>query len=148
MGNKSKQLMRLMAVLGLCLGLMAMPSYGKSRKSKKSSKTTTTEQSSNSETAKSPKSDRSRSSKKAEAAEQNSNAKMAGSSGSGMASNSSPQATGGNGMVWVNTSSKVYHVKGDRWYGKTKNGKYMSEAEAVKEGYHAAGHGGRSKSSH
>ena len=41
----------------------------------------------------------------------------------------------GSGMVWVNLDSKVYHREGDRWYGKTKNGKYMSEAEAQKEGF-------------
>ena len=39
------------------------------------------------------------------------------------------------GMVWVNTKSKVFHQEGDRWYGKTKEGKFMTEADAVKEGY-------------
>lgn len=39
------------------------------------------------------------------------------------------------GMVWVNTKSKVFHREGDRWYGKTKEGKFMTEAEALKEGY-------------
>jgi hypothetical protein len=27
---------------------------------------------------------------------------------------------------------------GTHWYGKTKKGKYMTEADAIKAGYHAA----------
>ena len=42
------------------------------------------------------------------------------------------------GMVWVNTESKVFHHEGDRWYGKTKHGQFMTEAEALKAGYRAA----------
>lgn len=40
------------------------------------------------------------------------------------------------GMVWANTSTKVFHREGDRYYGNTKHGKWMTEEEAVKAGYH------------
>ncbi|MDQ6765236.1 MAG: signal protein [Verrucomicrobiota bacterium] len=45
-----------------------------------------------------------------------------------------PAPGGGNGLVWVNTETHVYHKDGSRFYGRTKAGKYMTEAEAVKEG--------------
>ncbi len=43
----------------------------------------------------------------------------------------------GKGMVWANPDSKVYHKEGSYWYGKTKKGSYMTEAEAIKAGYRA-----------
>jgi hypothetical protein len=42
------------------------------------------------------------------------------------------------GMVWVNLSTKVFHREGDRYYGNTKDGKFMTEADAVKAGYREA----------
>ena len=45
-----------------------------------------------------------------------------------------PAPGGGNGLVWVNTKSHVYHSQKSRWYGTTKEGKYMTEEEAKADG--------------
>jgi hypothetical protein len=45
-----------------------------------------------------------------------------------------PAPGGGHGKVWVNTETHVYHKEGSHFYGTTKKGKYMTEAEAIKEG--------------
>ncbi|HTF68451.1 MAG TPA: DUF3761 domain-containing protein [Edaphobacter sp.] len=43
---------------------------------------------------------------------------------------------GGPGMVWLNTESNIYHCSGSQFYGKTKQGSYMSEADAKAKGAH------------
>jgi hypothetical protein len=55
------------------------------------------------------------------------------------AATKAPAPGGGHGLVWVNTESHVYHKEGSRFYGTTKKGKYMTEAEAIKEGAKAGG---------
>jgi len=62
-------------------------------------------------------------------------------SASAEAATNPPAPGGGHGLVWVNTESHVYHREGSRFYGTTKKGKYMTEAEAVKEGNRAAAKG-------
>jgi cytoskeletal protein RodZ len=49
-----------------------------------------------------------------------------------------PKPSPGAGTVWVNTDSGIYHKPGTKWYGKTKQGKYMTEADAKKAGYRPA----------
>jgi hypothetical protein len=53
------------------------------------------------------------------------------------ATRQAPPANGA-GMVWVNTDSDIYQKPGTHWYGKMKKGKYMTEADAIQAGYHAA----------
>lgn len=40
-------------------------------------------------------------------------------------------------VVWVNLSSKVWHLKGTKSYGTTKHGTFMCETDATAEGFHA-----------
>jgi hypothetical protein len=41
-------------------------------------------------------------------------------------------------VVWVNTRSRIYHYRGARNYGTTKEGAYMCEADAKAAGDRAA----------
>jgi hypothetical protein len=41
-------------------------------------------------------------------------------------------------VVWVNTPTGVYHYSGTRYYGRTRRGAYMCEADARASGYRAA----------
>jgi len=68
-----------------------------------------------------------------------------GTSGSTPPAATTPQTPPAKGMVWVNLNTKVYHKEGDRYYGNTKNGKFMTEADAIKAGYHAAKPSGSAK---
>jgi hypothetical protein len=47
------------------------------------------------------------------------------------------------GLVWANPETKIFHRAGDPWYGKTKKGQWLTEADALKAGYREAKKGGK-----
>ena len=48
------------------------------------------------------------------------------------------QACAADTVVWANTSSKVLHPNGDKYYGHTKRGAYVCETAGQSAGYHLA----------
>ena len=50
------------------------------------------------------------------------------------ATSTAPKPGGGAGKVWLNTASNVYHCPGTKYYGTTKAGAYMTEADAKAKG--------------
>lgn len=38
-------------------------------------------------------------------------------------------------VVWLNTKTGIWHEKGMRWYGRTKEGAYVCRKEAAAAGY-------------
>ena len=61
-------------------------------------------------------------------------ARSARTSESGSETEASYQSPPSRGMVWVNLDTKIFHREGDRWYGRTKHGKYVTETQALREG--------------
>lgn len=61
--------------------------------------------------------------------------KATGTAASSKAASTPAQTPPAKGMVWVNLDSGIYHKEGSRWYGQTKNGKFMTAADAKKAGY-------------
>ena len=54
-------------------------------------------------------------------------------------SSTKPTCAAGDPVVWVNSSSKVYHEQGDQYYGNTKHGKYACKSAAEAAGNHLSG---------
>ena len=127
--RKWKAILTYLAVLGLILGFQAGPTFARTSKSTTSKSSTKAKKSTKSK----------KSSKEAKAA-------MVSAKSQASSPTENARVASNRGLVWVNPDSKVFHRSGDRWYGKTKNGKYMTESEALKEGYHLAKPGGHAKS--
>jgi hypothetical protein len=44
-------------------------------------------------------------------------------------------------VVWVNTPTGIYHLRGMRWYGNTNHGAYVCQKEGDQAGYRATRNG-------
>jgi hypothetical protein len=158
---KRQQIFTHLAVLGLTLGLLAGPIFAQgsestTNQSSATAKSRTKSKKHSSKAKTKAASKKSRASSKTVTARTHSRSRMHSKkaktrtvAANSRASSPAQRTRASNrGLVWVNPDTKIFHRTGDHWYGKTKNGKYMTEAEAIKEGYHAAKHGGRRKSQH
>jgi hypothetical protein len=47
----------------------------------------------------------------------------------------------GDKVVWVNSRSHIYHYQGERYFGSTKEGKFLCEKAAEQEGDRATRNG-------
>ena len=77
------------------------------------------------------------SSGQASAASSGASSKTAAKTAAGAPSAADIAAAKASGKVWVNLNTGIYH-RGGRWYGKTKDGKFMTADEAKKAGYKQA----------
>jgi hypothetical protein len=44
-------------------------------------------------------------------------------------------------VVWLNLPTGIYHLKGQRWYGRTNSGAYVCQGEADRAGMRASRNG-------
>lgn len=44
-------------------------------------------------------------------------------------------------VAWVNTPTRIYHLKGMRWYGNTNHGAYVCKKEGDQAGYRVTRNG-------
>jgi hypothetical protein len=58
------------------------------------------------------------------------------------ASTAIPKCPASDPVVWVNTSSNIYHPQGDKYFGNTKAGKYECTSQAKAAGARASEQGG------
>lgn len=52
-----------------------------------------------------------------------------------------PASSASSIRVWVNLRTGIYHYPGERWYGRTVDGQYMTERAAIAAGYRATENG-------
>ena len=126
-------------VLTLALGVVAVPGFAATLNGDKtgglSPKTGEDISSNKKDQGDQPKKKWSFSKKTGDAASASSEASQtSGKSKSRKASPVTAQTPSHPGDVWVNLDTGIYH-KGGRWYGKTRNGKFMSERAAIQAGY-------------